>query len=72
MDLMSDVFIAMGWEIAEGPELEAEWINFDALNFVPDHPARTMQDTLFVGAARAQSRAAHPHVAGADPLAAGA
>ena len=48
MDLMSDVFIAMGWEIAEGPELEAEWINFDALNFVPGHPARTMQDTLFV------------------------
>jgi phenylalanyl-tRNA synthetase alpha chain len=38
----------MGWEVAEGPELEAEWMNFDALNFIPDHPARTMQDTLFV------------------------
>ena len=48
MDLMADVFIAMGWEVAEGPELEAEWMNFDALNFIPDHPARTMQDTLFV------------------------
>src|SRR3954452_4475411 len=48
MDLMVDVFIAMGWEVAEGPELEAEWMNFDALNFIPDHPARTMQDTLFV------------------------
>jgi phenylalanyl-tRNA synthetase alpha chain len=48
MDLMSDVFVAMGWEVAEGPELEAEWMNFDALNFIPDHPARTMQDTLFV------------------------
>src|SRR5215213_6579632 len=48
MDLMTDVFIAMGWEVAEGPELEAEWMNFDALNFIPDHPARTMQDTLFV------------------------
>ena len=48
MDLMADVFVAMGWEVAEGPELEAEWMNFDALNFVPDHPARTMQDTLFV------------------------
>jgi phenylalanyl-tRNA synthetase alpha chain len=47
-DLMVDVFIAMGWEVAEGPELEAEWMNFDALNFIPDHPARTMQDTLFV------------------------
>ena len=49
MHLMEDVFVAMGWEVAEGPELEAEWMNFDALNFIPDHPARTMQDTLFVG-----------------------
>ncbi|MFP5282278.1 MAG: phenylalanine--tRNA ligase subunit alpha [Actinomycetes bacterium] len=48
MDLMEDVFVAMGWEVAEGPELEAEWLNFDALNFIPDHPARTMQDTFFV------------------------
>ena len=48
MDLMVDVFVAMGWEVAEGPELEAEWMNFDALNFIPDHPARTMQDTLFI------------------------
>ncbi len=47
MDQMCDVFVAMGWEVAEGPELEAEWLNFDALNFIPDHPARTMQDTLF-------------------------
>ena len=47
MQLMEDVFVAMGWEVAEGPELEAEWLNFDALNFIPDHPARTMQDTLF-------------------------
>ncbi len=47
-DLMSDIFIAMGWEIAEGPELEAEWLNFDALNIPPDHPARTMHDTLFI------------------------
>ena len=38
----------MGYEIAEGPEIEAEWYNFDALNFPPDHPAREMQDTLFV------------------------
>jgi phenylalanyl-tRNA synthetase alpha chain len=46
---MEDVFVGMGWEVADGPELEAEWMNFDALNFIPDHPARTMQDTLFVG-----------------------
>jgi phenylalanyl-tRNA synthetase alpha chain len=45
---ISDVFLAMGWEIAEGPEVEAEWFNFDALNFDPDHPARQMQDTFFV------------------------
>jgi phenylalanyl-tRNA synthetase alpha chain len=45
---IGDVFIAMGWEIAEGPEVEAEWFNFDALNFGPDHPARQMQDTFFI------------------------
>src|SRR4051794_24848835 len=45
---ISDFFVSMGWEIAEGPELEAEWFNFDALNFGPDHPARQMQDTFFV------------------------
>jgi phenylalanyl-tRNA synthetase alpha chain len=53
---LADVFVAMGYEIAEGPEVEAEWYNFDALNFPPDHPAREMQDTFFVagpdGAAR--------------------
>jgi phenylalanyl-tRNA synthetase alpha chain len=46
---IEDVFVAMGWEVAEGPEVEAEWMNFDALNIGPDHPARTMQDTFFVG-----------------------
>ncbi|MDL4777253.1 MULTISPECIES: phenylalanine--tRNA ligase subunit alpha [Thermomonosporaceae] len=45
---MADVFVSMGFEVAEGPEVEAEWFNFDALNFKPDHPARTMQDTFFV------------------------
>lgn len=48
LERMSDVFIAMGWEIAEGPEVEAEWFNFDALNFDADHPARQMQDTFFI------------------------
>ncbi|GMA40004.1 phenylalanine--tRNA ligase subunit alpha [Mobilicoccus caccae] len=45
---VADIFVGMGWEIAEGPEVEAEWYNFDALNFAPDHPARDMQDTFFV------------------------
>jgi phenylalanyl-tRNA synthetase alpha chain len=44
---ISDIFVAMGWEVAEGPLLEAEWLNFDALNLGPDHPARTMQDTFW-------------------------
>ncbi|HLP23481.1 MAG TPA: phenylalanine--tRNA ligase subunit alpha [Microbacteriaceae bacterium] len=45
---VADIFVGMGWEIAEGPELEHEWFNFDALNFDEDHPARAMQDTFFV------------------------
>jgi phenylalanyl-tRNA synthetase alpha chain len=45
---VTDVFVGMGWEVAEGPELESEWFNFDALNFDEDHPARAMQDTFFV------------------------
>jgi phenylalanyl-tRNA synthetase alpha chain len=47
-DRITDLFVGMGWEVAEGPEVEAEWFNFDALNFPPDHPARTMMDTFFV------------------------
>ncbi|MTD57388.1 phenylalanine--tRNA ligase subunit alpha [Amycolatopsis pithecellobii] len=46
---VADVFVGMGWEVAEGPELEAEWFNFDALNFGKDHPARQLQDTFYVG-----------------------
>ncbi len=42
------IFLKMGFVVADGPELENEWYNFDALNFRPDHPVREMQDTLFV------------------------
>jgi phenylalanyl-tRNA synthetase alpha chain len=45
---VADTFIAMGWELAEGPELETEQFNFDALNFPPDHPARSEQDTFYI------------------------
>lgn len=45
---VSDLFIGMGWEVAEGPEIEHEWFNFDALNINPDHPARQEQDTLYI------------------------
>jgi phenylalanyl-tRNA synthetase alpha chain len=47
-ECIADVFVAMGWEVVEGPEVEAEWLNFDALNIPPDHPARTTMDTFFV------------------------
>jgi phenylalanyl-tRNA synthetase alpha chain len=47
-ELIGDLFVAMGYDIAEGPELEAEWFTFDALNMGPDHPARSMLDTFFV------------------------
>jgi phenylalanyl-tRNA synthetase alpha chain len=47
-DKLADLFVSMGYEVAEGPEVEAEWYNFDALNIPPDHPAREMQDTLFI------------------------
>jgi len=46
-ELIADIFVAMGWEVAEGPVIESEWLNFDALNLGPDHPARTMQDTFW-------------------------
>jgi phenylalanyl-tRNA synthetase alpha chain len=46
---MEDIFTAMGYDIAEGPEAETEWYNFDALNMGPDHPARSMMDTFFLG-----------------------
>lgn len=45
---ISDLFLGLGYRVAEGPELESEWLNFDALNIPADHPARTMQDTFFV------------------------
>ena len=60
IDEVCDMFTAMGWSIAEGPEVEHEWFDFDALNFDADHPARQMQDTFYidgasVGAAEGQA-----------------
>jgi len=42
------IFHRLGFSVAEGPEIETEWRNFDALNFPPEHPARDMQDTFFL------------------------
>jgi len=47
-----DTFYGMGFEIAYGPDVETDYYNFEALNFPPDHPARDMQDTLFVEGGR--------------------
>lgn len=49
MERVGDLFIGMGYEVAEGPELELEWANFDALNIAPDHPARGLMDTFWAG-----------------------
>lgn len=48
MNRCMEIFEGMGFTVVEGPELENEWYNFDALNFPPNHPAREMQDTLFI------------------------
>ena len=42
------IFFGMGFRVAEGPEIEDDYHNFEALNFPPDHPARDMQDTFFI------------------------
>jgi phenylalanyl-tRNA synthetase alpha chain len=47
-DELEDLFVAMGYEVAEGPEVETDWYNFEALNMPPAHPARSMWDTLYV------------------------
>ena len=48
---IEDFFIGIGWEIAEGPEVESSWFNFDALNADPEHPSRSRHDTLYVASA---------------------
>jgi len=45
---VEDIFVSMGFDIAEGPEIETEFYNFDALNIPKDHPARDMQDSFFI------------------------
>lgn len=48
LDEIKDIFRVLGFSVHEGPELESDYHNFEALNFAPDHPARDMQDTFFV------------------------
>ena len=47
-DALEDVFVGMGFDVAEGPEIETDWYNFGALNIPPAHPARGMWDTLYL------------------------
>jgi phenylalanyl-tRNA synthetase alpha chain len=51
MERIEDLFVGMGYEVAEGPEAELEWYNFDALNIGADHPSRTMMDTFYTATA---------------------
>jgi phenylalanyl-tRNA synthetase alpha chain len=57
MERVGDMFIGMGYEIAEGPEVELEWYNFDALNIGPDDPVRSLMDTFFVAVAGSRDAA---------------
>ncbi len=47
---IEDIFLGLGYQIIDGPELEDDWHNFEALNMPPEHPARDMQDTLYLAA----------------------
>ncbi len=49
VDEIVDIFVGLGYQVAEGPEVELDWYNFEALNMPPEHPARSLQDTLYVG-----------------------
>ena len=46
--VLEDLFVGMGFTVSEGPHVETDWYNFEALNFPPGHPARSMHDTLFL------------------------
>lgn len=48
LDEIKDIFLGLGYEIAEGPEIELDYYNFEALNIPPDHPARDMADSFYI------------------------
>ncbi|MCX7621727.1 MAG: phenylalanine--tRNA ligase subunit alpha [Acidimicrobiales bacterium] len=60
-DRLEDLFIGMGFTVAEGPEVETDWYNFEALNIPPAHPARGMWDTLYVEHGAEQSTLLRTH-----------
>ncbi|MGH9182831.1 MAG: phenylalanine--tRNA ligase subunit alpha [Acidimicrobiales bacterium] len=60
-DRLEDTFVGMGYSVADGPEVETDWYNFEALNFPPGHPARNMFDTLYVEWGPAESTVLRTH-----------
>ena len=52
LERIADIFGRLGFELADGPEIEDDWHNFEALNFPPHHPARAMHDTFYFGDGR--------------------
>ena len=61
VDALEDVFVGMGFEVAEGPEIESDWYNFGALNMPPAHPARGMWDTFYLNLGEPESTVLRTH-----------
>ena len=59
MDELTAIFADMGFSVAEGPQVESDWYNFDALNIPPEHPARQEHDTFFMHRAAGDNRPPH-------------
>ena len=59
MDEVTAIFADMGFAVAEGPQIEDDWHNFDALNIAPEHPARQEHDTFFMSRAEGDTRPPH-------------
>jgi phenylalanyl-tRNA synthetase alpha chain len=59
MDELTAIFADMGFSVAEGPEVESDWYNFDALNIPPEHPARAMMDTFYMARGEGDNRPPH-------------
>ncbi len=59
MDELTAIFADMGFSVAEGPQVESDWYNFDALNIPPEHPARQEHDTFFLHRAEGDNRPPH-------------
>jgi phenylalanyl-tRNA synthetase alpha chain len=59
MDELTAIFADMGFSVAEGPQVESDWYNFDALNIAPEHPARQEHDTFFLHRASGDDRPPH-------------